>query len=103
MPPDEMADMSVEDLLNFRNRIERVIAQRVEAEKKDLIARLEALRQLEADANSPPSKSRRRGEATPKYWNPATGETWAGRGAQPRWMREAIKAGRKQEDFLIKP
>ena len=68
MPPDEMADMSVEDLLNFRNHIERVIAQRVEAEKKDLIARLEALRQLEADANSPPSKSRRRGEATPKYW-----------------------------------
>jgi DNA-binding protein H-NS len=27
--------------------------------------------------------------------------TWAGRGARPVWMREALKEGKKPEDFLI--
>ena len=36
----------------------------------------------------------------PKYRSP-NGETWAGRGAQPVWLREAIKAGKKADDFLI--
>jgi DNA-binding protein H-NS len=31
-----------------------------------------------------------------------SGETWAGRGAKPRWMVEALKKGKKMESFLIK-
>jgi DNA-binding protein H-NS len=36
----------------------------------------------------------------PKYRGPK-GETWAGRGAKPRWLVDAIKGGRKIDDFLI--
>jgi len=36
----------------------------------------------------------------PKYRSPS-GETWAGRGARPRWLVEALKRGKKVEDFLI--
>ena len=36
----------------------------------------------------------------PKYRSPL-GETWAGRGARPRWLVAAIKRGKKLEDFLI--
>jgi len=36
----------------------------------------------------------------PKYRSPS-GETWAGRGAKPRWLVAAIKGGRKLDDFLI--
>jgi len=36
----------------------------------------------------------------PKYRGPS-GETWAGRGARPRWLVAAIKEGKKLEDFLI--
>ena len=36
----------------------------------------------------------------PKYRGP-DGETWAGRGAQPRWLSAALKEGKKLEDFLI--
>lgn len=36
----------------------------------------------------------------PKYCGP-DGETWAGRGAQPRWLATALKSGKKLEDFLI--
>src|SRR5262249_30584034 len=30
-----------------------------------------------------------------------SGNTWAGRGAQPRWLREKLKAGAKLEDFAV--
>jgi DNA-binding protein H-NS len=39
-------------------------------------------------------------KVAPKYRGP-DGETWAGRGATPRWLKAAIKEGGKLEDFLI--
>lgn len=43
------------------------------------------------------------GKVAPKYRNPAnTGETWTGRGKQPRWLAAYTAAGRKLDDFLIK-
>src|SRR5262245_26624098 len=36
----------------------------------------------------------------PKYRSPS-GDTWAGRGARPRWLVAAIKDGKKLDDFLI--
>src|SRR5262249_15667155 len=30
-----------------------------------------------------------------------SGNTWAGRGAQPVWLREQLKAGAKLEDFAV--
>ena len=41
-------------------------------------------------------------KVAPKYRNPKNrSETWAGRGAMPRWMAAAVKAGKKRESFLI--
>ncbi|RCW69514.1 H-NS family nucleoid-associated regulatory protein [Pseudorhodoferax soli] len=37
-----------------------------------------------------------------KYRNPATGDYWKGRGPHPRWLREALSAGRQLEEFLVK-
>ncbi|MBF6025954.1 H-NS family nucleoid-associated regulatory protein [Lysobacter niastensis] len=43
------------------------------------------------------------GKVAAKYRNPANpGETWSGRGKQPRWMAAYTATGRKPEDFLIK-
>ncbi|WP_431825517.1 H-NS family nucleoid-associated regulatory protein [Burkholderia sp. F1] len=39
---------------------------------------------------------RRKGPITPKYRNPATGETWSGRGRTPKWM-----TGQSRAEFLI--
>jgi hypothetical protein len=36
-----------------------------------------------------------------KYRNPKTGDTWTGRGLQPKWLKAAIAAGDQLEDFLI--
>ncbi|RZI81081.1 MAG: ParB/RepB/Spo0J family partition protein [Rubrivivax sp.] len=37
--------------------------------------------------------------SAPKYRNAATGETWTGRGLQPKWIQVALAAGKKLEDF----
>ncbi|TAK95212.1 MAG: H-NS histone family protein, partial [Aquabacterium sp.] len=37
----------------------------------------------------------------PKYRNAQTGETWTGRGLQPKWVQAAVASGKKLEDFAI--
>jgi DNA-binding protein H-NS len=37
-----------------------------------------------------------------KYRNPATGETWSGRGRAPKWLAEELAKGRSKDAFLIK-
>jgi DNA repair protein RadC len=48
-------------------------------------------------------KGRRRRRATPKYREPATGETWAGRGSMAGWLRRYLEAGRELEEFRLRP
>lgn len=36
-----------------------------------------------------------------KYRNPATGDSWSGRGLQPRWLKAALASGSKVEDFEV--
>ena len=38
-----------------------------------------------------------------KYRNPANkDQTWSGRGKRPRWFHEALAAGKKEKDLLVK-
>ena len=50
-------------------------------------------------AGAPSSNAGRK--VAPKYRNNATGETWTGRGLQPKWIQAAIASGKKLEDFTI--
>lgn len=43
-----------------------------------------------------------RSAVAPKYRDPATGNTWSGRGKQPRWLRDAEQRGQSRDSFLIK-
>jgi len=50
-----------------------------------------------------PQPGRRRGESgpvLPKYQGP-DGETWSGRGHEPKWLRALLAEGRNKEEFLI--
>lgn len=47
-----------------------------------------------------PAKGAARRTVAPKYRD-ENGNTWAGRGARPRWLRDAIANGRKIEEFQI--
>jgi DNA-binding protein H-NS len=47
-----------------------------------------------------PSKLKGR-KLEPKYKDPATGETWSGRGKLPNFVKQAIAEGKTLEDFKI--
>ena len=42
-----------------------------------------------------------KGRKVPIKYRDRSGNTWAGRGAQPVWLREKLKAGAKLEDFAV--
>ena len=60
-----------------------------------------------ADLKGTAPKKRRKATAgkkrkvAPKYRDPATGQTWSGRGKVPRWLAAYIKKGKKKDDFKI--
>lgn len=37
----------------------------------------------------------------PKYRHPESGQTWSGRGLQPRWLVEAVAAGNSLDKYRI--
>ena len=82
--------MNVEALLSLRSQIDkRLVELRTELEK-----------QLAALTGKAPKGSLKGRKVPPKYKSPS-GDTWAGRGAKPKWMVAALKKGKKPEDFLI--
>lgn len=40
-------------------------------------------------------------KVAPKYRDPATGDTWSGRGLQPRWLKAALATGRTLQEFAL--
>lgn len=36
-----------------------------------------------------------------KYKDPASGNTWSGRGLKPKWLTAALAEGKKIEDFAV--
>ena len=54
---------------------------------------------------SPRAPSRQKGatgkKVPAKYRNASTGESWSGRGLQPKWLKAAIASGRKLGDFAL--
>ncbi len=47
-------------------------------------------------------KAKSRGTVAAKYYNPATGDSWSGRGRAPRWLVAEMEKGRAKESFLVK-
>jgi DNA-binding protein H-NS len=98
--------MSIDELLELRDRITETLSSRVETERRELELRLARLQNFKSTV--PQKSSARRGgfkkvgKLAPKYRNPTNrSETWAGRGLKPRWLSAAMKKGKKLSDFEI--
>jgi DNA-binding protein H-NS len=92
-----LSRMSVEALMDLRRRVDEMLHQRrAELEKRlERMAVLGGVRVVRGRGSALKGK-----KVPPKYRGPS-GETWAGRGARPRWLVAAIKGGQKLDDFLI--
>jgi DNA-binding protein H-NS len=76
--------MNVEALLSLRSQIDkRLLEVRAELEKQ--------LAALDGQPKGKASGSSLRGRVVPPKYRSAKGETWAGRGAKPRWLVDAMK------------
>lgn len=95
-----LASMTVDALLRLRDDIGVMLSQKSQDLKKQL-ERLEGggwgSRGRGAAGRSHPRKGMK---VAPKYRSP-DGETWAGRGATPKWLVALTKEGHKPEEFLI--
>jgi len=103
--------MTVDEMWQLHEEINRVLSIRLTSEKRELEKRLTQLRRdkqvgpLKQGAGKDVARAPRRKypRVYPKYQNPQVPhETWSGRGKTPRWLVAALKTGHKIEEFAIK-
>ena len=98
MPRINLSGMNFEALMSLRNQVDkRLLELRSELEKQ--LAALGGAKSIKGKASG---KSSLKGKKVPPKYRSPSGETWAGRGARPRWIVAALKKGKKIESFLIK-
>jgi DNA-binding protein H-NS len=96
MPRANLASMSVDTLLQLRDDIGKVLSQKavqLEQQLSKLGGGLGRARRGRGSAM--------KGRKVPIKYRDKAGNTWAGRGARPVWLREKLKAGAKLEDFAL--
>src|SRR5262245_2032323 len=84
--------------MDLRKRVDETLHRR-RAELQQQLARMETIAVIRRVVRGGGSVLKGK-KVPPKYRGPS-GETWAGRGARPRWLVAAIKRGKKLDDFLI--
>src|SRR6516225_5092633 len=89
-----LRSVSVDSLLKLRDEVEKVLSRRAK-ELHDQLSRLGGAPALRGGGSS------LKGRKVPVKFRDRSGNTWAGRGAQPVWLRESLKAGAKLEDFAV--
>ncbi len=99
---------TLQDLISQKEALEREIERTRQQGRSETIAQIRSLMDehgltvsdLSTRARSKATTTKT-GKVAPKYRDASTGETWSGRGLQPRWLKAALAAGRKISDFAI--
>jgi DNA-binding protein H-NS len=94
MPMPNLSSVSIDGLLKLRDEVEKALSRRAK-ELHDQLSRLGHAPALRGGGSS------LKGRKVPVKYRDRSGNMWAGRGAQPVWLRESLKAGAKLEDFAV--
>jgi DNA-binding protein H-NS len=100
------------DLIAQKAALEQEIEALRSQERQDAVAKVRALMAehgltlADLSTRATPGRTRmpsatRGSKVPPKYRNTATGETWSGRGLQPKWLKAALASGKKLTDFAV--
>ncbi|MEJ6005429.1 H-NS histone family protein [Paucibacter sp. AS339] len=96
---------SLKDLLAQRAALDEQISQTKDRERSEAIAKVKSLMAdyglTAADLSTRAPKAAKTSKVAAKYRNQATGETWSGRGLQPKWLKAAISSGAALADFHV--
>ena len=96
MAKSNLSSMSVDELLKLRDDVGTALSRRAD-ELKNQLSRLGG----EIGRTKRGRGASLKGRKVPIKYRDRSGNTWAGRGAHPVWLREKIKAGAKLEDFAV--
>ena len=96
MAKTNLASMSVDALLKLREDIGNVLSRKAD-QLKDQLSRLGQ----EIGSRKRIRRSSLKGRKASIKYRDKSGNRWAGRGAQPIWLREKLRAGAKLEDFAV--
>jgi len=96
---------TLKDLLAQRAALDAQINQTKDRERGEAVAKIKTLMSeyglTVADLSGRTPKVGKIAKVAAKYRNKATGETWSGRGLQPKWLKAAIAGGAKLDDFHV--
>ena len=93
----KLTGMTIEALIDLRERVEEALLKR----RAELQRHIERIAGPHAVVGGRGGGSVLRGKKVPPKYRGPSGETWARRGARPRWLAAAIKGGKKLDEFLI--
>lgn len=99
---------TLEELMAQKEALEKKIAEARRGERADAIQKIKALMDqygltvADLAGKSGASRTRKGTKVPAKYHDPATGNSWSGRGLQPKWLKAALAAGRKLSDFAVR-
>jgi DNA-binding protein H-NS len=101
MEINDLKSKSTDELWNVYQEVTSQLAERIAAEKAKLDERLRKLH-LGSNIATLPRVRRSYPKVFPKYQNPKNpAETWSGRGKQPLWVKEQLRAGKELDRLLI--
>jgi DNA-binding protein H-NS len=96
MPKKNLSGMTVEALMDLRKRVDEMLDER----RAELEKQLERIAVVGGRRVVRGGGSVLRGRKVPPKYRGPSGETWAGRGARPRWLVAAIKGGTFGDLFI---
>ena len=101
MPKVSLSGMSVEALMDLRRRVDETLHQHRAKIEKQLERMGRTIAVVGSRRVARGGVSALKGRKVPPKYRSRSGETWAGRGAKPRWLVAAIQRGKRLDDFLI--
>ena len=100
---------SLQELLAQKAELERRIQETQKSERQSAINKVRALmaefgltvEDLGGRAAAAPKKAADGTRKAAVKYRDAAGNTWSGRGLQPRWLKEALASGKTLADFAV--
>ena len=98
---------TIQELLAQRAELEKKIAEAQRSAKADAIAKVKALMAeyglsaADLAGKTPSVKAEGGKKVAAKYRDPASGQTWSGRGLKPKWLQAALAGGKSLSDFAL--
>jgi ParB-like chromosome segregation protein Spo0J/DNA-binding protein H-NS len=89
------------DIEPLRARAERIVAAKLAKQLAKLQPPAAKPAAKKSKAAAPAKKPAAKKTPAYKYRDPATGDTWSGKGLQPKWLKVALANGRKLSDFDV--